>query len=305
MASTAEKPHTERWAYKKLYTADIFQLATRLARFVRRPGCQLVSRTVAWAYAATQPAIRAVVRENLALLGPATEADAFRVFMNYAATIADYVAIGAMSREEVLALCSRHVGQEHLEAATRGGRGVILATGHYGFFEFGAVLLGGQGHKVTIVTLPEPSDPLTEWRANWRARWGTETVPVGVDPFSSLRIVRALEAGHCTAMLVDRPFGERGFSIDLPHGRTLFSISPALLSWMTGCAILPAIIARQPGGKYQITTLPPIEARRNGGLKRDEEIARCTREVAAALFAEIRRDPCQWYQFVPVGVEAN
>lgn len=304
MASAAEKPHTERWAYRKLYTANIFQFTTGLYPFLRRPGFQAVARTVAWFYAVTQPAIRQVVRKNLTLLRkePVSDAEAIRVFVNYGATIADYVAAGAMSREDVLALCTKHIGQEHLAEATRGGRGVILATAHYGFFEFGAVVLGGEGYKVTIATLPEPSDPLTEWRANWRARWGTQTVPVGADPFSSLHIVRALEAGRCTAMLADRPIGERGFPVDLPNGRTHFSISPALLSWMTGCKILPALISRRPGGRYHINTLPAIEARRGAGRSRQEEIERCTRELAGVLFGEIRRDPLQWYQFVPVGV---
>ncbi len=299
-----ERPHTERWAYRKLYTPEIFSLATRLYPFLRRPGFQAVSRAVAWTYAVTQPAVRRVVRENLALLQkePVTDADAVRVFVNFGATVADYVAVGAMPVEKALGLCSVLEGMEHLQAAKAGGRGVILATGHYSFFEFGSAVLGGMGHPVTIATLPEPSGGLTEWRANWRARWGTKTIPVGADPFSSLQVIRAIEGGDCMAMLADRPIGETGLPVELPNGRILFSTSPALLAWMTGCQILPVVIVRQPGGGYRLTASKPVIIRRDSGLGRDAEIERCTREIAAALFAEIRREPHQWYQFVPVGV---
>jgi lauroyl/myristoyl acyltransferase len=298
--------HTRRWAYRKLYTPEIFTLTTRLYPWFRRPGFQAVSRSVALFYAMTQPAVRAVVRRNLCLLRqtPVREAETVRVFANFGATIADYVAVGAMPRERALALCAEAVGFDHLAAATAGGRGVILATGHYSFFEFGSVVLGAAGYRVTIATLPEPTDELTAWRAEWRARWGTETVPVGTDPFSSLQVIRAIESGRCMAMLADRPMVETAVPVDLPNGRMAFSTSPALLAWMTGCAILPVTVARGPGGRYRVTACAPIAVNRRSDLGRDGEIARCTTELARALIQEIQRDPLQWYQFVPVGLPA-
>lgn len=298
------RPHTERWAYKKLYTPDIFSFASSLYPWFRRPGCQAVSRTVAWYYAKTQPAVRNIVRENLALLQKetVTDADAVKVFVNFGATIADYVAVGAMPRETALALCAEHCGMEHLHNARARGRGVILATGHYSFFEFGSAVLGSMGIPVTIATLPEPTDGLMEWRANWRSRWGTKTIPVGADPFSSLQVIRAIEQGDCMAMLADRPIGEAGLPVDLPNGRILFSSSPALLAWMTGCQILPVIVTRRDDGLYRITAKPAVTTHRDSGLGRKAEIERCTREVAAALFEDICKVPHQWYQFVPVGL---
>lgn len=300
--ASPEKAHTERWAYRKLYTPDTFDLATRLYPFLGRPGFQLVSRTVAWTYAVTQPAIRRIVKNNLALLQkePVSDRDAIKVFVNYGATIADYVAVGAMPAEKAPSLCVQHEGVEHLEAATRDGKGAIIVTGHYSFFEFGTVILNRSGYESSIATMPEPTSALTEWRARWRARWGTETIPVGADPFSALQVIKALDSGRCMALLADRPIGEAGLPVDLPNGRILFSTSAALLSWMTGRPVLPNTITRLRGGGYRITTKPPITARRDG--QRDKEIARCTREIADSLFAEICREPHQWYQFVPVGL---
>ncbi len=253
------KPHTERWAYRKLYTRNIFDLATRLYPFLRRPGAQLLSRSVAWTYAVTQPAVRRVVRDNLSLLTrrTMTDADAVKVFVNYGSTIADYIAVGAMPAAQALAICAEHVGAEHLDAATAGGRGVILVTGHFSFFEYGAVVLNQHGRRAAIATMPEPTTELTEWRAGWRSRWSTKTIAVGADPFSSLQVIRAINEGSCMAMLADRPIGENGVPVPLPNGRISFSTSPALLAWMTGCQILPSVTVRRPDGGYRIVTKPP------------------------------------------------
>ena len=104
------------------------------------------------------------------------------------------------------------------------------------------------------------------------------------------------------AMLADRPILERGVPFDLPNGRTMLSSSPALLSWMTGCQILPVIVTRLSNGGYRITAKPAVAARRVPHRERDAEIARCTRALGTALFEEIQRAPLQWYQFVPVGL---
>lgn len=297
------RAHTERWAYQRLYQDSIFSLCTRLYPYLRRPVFQAVSRTVAWTYAMTQPAVREVVRRNLQLLRkePVSAAEAVRVFVNFGATIADYVAVGAMPVEQARALqeSDRH-GLEHLRGAMEGGRGVILATAHFSFFEYGAVALGQAGIPLTIGTLPEPTASLTEWRAKWRERWNTETVPVGADPFSSIQIVRSLDAGRCVALLADRPIAEHGLPVDLPNGRTLFSTAPALLAAMTKCPVVPVIVVRLTGGKYRLIAKPPIRVEAASREQRKQAIEDCTKKIAGELFEEIIRHPTQWYQFVPV-----
>ena len=299
------KLHTQKWAYRYLYSDGIFNLCTRLYPFLKRGGFHAVSRTVAWSYAVTQPSVRKVVRDNLQLLTkePMTDRDAIRVFSNFAATIADYVAVGAMPTAQALDLCENRLdGLGSLLAATQSGQGVILATAHYSFFEFGAVITNSMGVPLTIATLSEPTTELTEWRAQWRQRWNTGTVEVGADPFSSVQVIRSLQEGRSVAMLIDRPIPEHGLPVDLPNGRIPFSTSPAVLASMTGCPIVPVIIRRLPNGRYQAIAKPPIAVQRARRENRKEEIERCTRLVAESLMEEIYVAPHQWYQFVPVGL---
>jgi len=297
------KPHNERAFFKLIYTPAIFEFTSRLFRFLGRGFYDAVARSVAWCYAVTQHGVRETVRKNLELLttNPMRAEDAVRVFTTYGSIIADYVAVGNMDQADAARLCVESVGSEHLEEARQAGRGAILATGHFGFFEFGALLLGHKGYPVTVVTLSEHTRELTEWRANFRRRWGAETVEVGPDAFSSLRIVQKLNEGGFAAMLADRPTNGPWLPVDLPNGRIAFSSSPAVLAWIADCPVIPVTITRRADGFYRIVSKPCVWPRRmNGGRNECVEIA--TRKIAASLFDEIAREPHQWYQFVPVGL---
>lgn len=294
------KPHYERAFFKLIYTPQIFEFTSRLFGFLGRGFYQAVARSVAWSYAVTQIGVTKTVQRNLELFFPAKFGDAVKVFTNFGATIADYVAIGNMRIDEAEKLCAESLGGEHLEEARRAGRGAILATGHYGFFEFGALLLGKAGYPVTVVTLSEHTPELTQWRAAFRKRWGAETIEIGPDAFSSLRVVQALNEGGFAAMLADRPFGGPTVEVALPRGTIEFSSSPALLAYLADCPVIPVTITRRPDGRYRIVSKPGIRPRRMDG-DRDANVAAATRAIAQALFEEISHDPRQWYQFVPVG----
>jgi len=287
------RPHTERLAYRLGYTSGAFSLLGRLAGVGGRRFSWAVASAIAQTYCATQPGIVRIVSDNLRLLGlPGGTPPARMVFRNFAVTLADYFWLAAKPLEEAFALAEIEGSLPALPS------GAILATGHYGFFEFGALALSQRGKPVSVVTDAEPSPELTRWRANYRRRWGAETIELGKDAFSSLRAAEALSAGRLTAMLVDRPAGERHLMINLPGGAIPFSMAPAILSWMTGCPIIPVSVRRTPGRQYLLRTGEPVTADRT--LPRDEALAACTRTVASALVEDFLFDPLQWYQFVPL-----
>ena len=286
--------HTDRLAYRLGYTSCAFSFLRGLSGAVGRKGSSLIASMFARFYCATQPGVVVVVARNLELLGhPAPRRSAPKVFENFAKTLADYFWLAGKSREEAAALADIE-GPLDIPA----GSGAVLATGHFGFFEYGALVLGMKGIPVSVVTHAEPTTALTRWRAGYRMRWGAETIELGGDMFSSLRAATAIGEGRLTAMLVDRPLGGRSIEIELPGGKIPFSMAPALLSWMVGCPILPASVRRTSGGRYAVTTNPLVVADRS--LPRDEALADCTRRVAETLVRDIQKDPLQWYHFVPL-----
>lgn len=286
-------PHTARLAYRLGYSAAIFSTFAGISALAGRRTSTAVASCLAAGYCASHPDVVRVVARNLALLGhPGGHPDAARVFRNFAVTLADYFWLATKTQEQAHALAD-------IEGSLPGlTTGAILATGHFGFFEFGALALARVGIPVSIVTDAEPTPGLSRWRADYRARWGAQTIELGNDAFSSLRAAEAIAAGRFAAMLVDRPVGGRSLAINLPGGSIPFSMAPAILSWMTGCPIIPVSVRRTDRGRYAVRTGAPVMADRS--LPRDEALAACTREVAAALVGDIQRDPLQWYQFVPL-----
>ncbi|MFZ4774073.1 MAG: lysophospholipid acyltransferase family protein [Terrimicrobiaceae bacterium] len=287
--------HTQRLAYRLGYTSGGYSFLRGFAALGGRKPCSLIAAMFARFYCATQPRIVEVVARNLEILGhPRPRESAPMVFENFARTLSDYFWMAGKSREEAFALADIEGTLPEIPA----GKGAVLATGHFGFFEYGALALGMKGIPVTVVTHAEPSSGLTRWRADYRLRWGAQTIELGNDTFSSLRATAAIESGQLTAMLVDRPLGGRSMDVPLPGGKIPFSMAPALLSWMVGCAVIPASVRRTPAGRYIVRTSAPVVADRS--LPRDEALADCTSRVAAALIQDFQTDPLQWYHFVPL-----
>ena len=292
--------HTHRFFYKLFYNASIFTLIGKIYEPIGRAGFNTIARAIAFLYAITHRSICKIVQRNLSLLDPkqASCTDAIRVFTNYAATLADYLCVANMPKTDALALCTHYNGSEHLSHIHSLGTGAIIATGHFGFFEYGIPLLSQMNLKTCILTLPEPNDELTQWRALQRARWNTSTISIGDGAFSSIDVINKLNQGYFCAILIDRPFNDFSLRVNLPGGDIHCSKSPALLAFLARCPIIPAVIVRQPDSFYQLTIKSPVFIDRS--LPRDRAIEHATSEVALSLISEFVRYPHQWYHFVPV-----
>lgn len=295
------KDYRQRGFYRALYRRRSFELILFGWRLLGRGGAWLISRAIGLGYALTHPSTVRVVRRNMAMLHPrrAGFVRACRLFTNQAENFSAY---GRLAREEpraVLDMVGETRGFEHLERAKSEGQGCMLVTGHLGFFELGGLVLAQMGFPMTALTLPEPGSGLTEWRADFRARWGVRTIVIGNESFAVLDAVRALQAGSFVASLADRPYDGNGLDIALPHGRMKFATGPVLLALLADCPIIPVAIIREPRGTYL------MDAR--GYIKpawlpqgREATLRHYTEMVAASLLPVFEEWSDQWFQFSPV-----
>jgi lauroyl/myristoyl acyltransferase len=290
--------------YRFFYRKRGFEWILLGWRFLGRRGAWLISRTLGLFYGLTHPATVRAVRDNLAMLNPAQAgfASACRLFMNQSENFSTYGRLSTRPTSEVVDMLGFREGFEHLQRARDGGQGCLLVTGHLGFFELGGLVMAQLGFPMTALTLPEPSTALTEWRAEFRARWGVETIVVGNHSFSVLDIVRSLQNGAFVASLADRPYDGNSVAVDLPHGRIRFSTGPVLLALLAGCPIIPVGITRQPDGLYHIEARAYIEPHWQPE-GRTATLEFYTREVAAALVPLFAAYPEQWYHFTSLRCE--
>ena len=238
-----------------------------------------------------------IVQANLARLLPeASDRERARlaraIFRNYARYLVDYGRFRWAPRDGFEDVITALEGGEHLQAALKPGRGVILVTGHIGNWELGGVFFGHRGVKVNVVTLPDASRQIDAIRAGYRGQYSIRTIVLDGSPFASVEMMTALRRGEMVAMLVDRWAGSEGVPATFLGGVHYLPRGPFALSRSTGAPILPAFMVRD-GASYRGIVGPPFVVEQDGF---GPYAARISRTLAGV----IRRYPEQWYYFVPL-----
>jgi lauroyl/myristoyl acyltransferase len=288
--------------YRTLYTTGGFEWAIRARRLTGRRLSRVLARVFGAGYALTHPATVRAIRHNIALLDPAkaTRRAAFEVCMQQGLNFREYADLAVDDPSRVVERFGELRGIEHIEAARADGKGVILVTGHLGFFELGGLAMAQWGYPFTTLTLPEPSEPLTRWRADFRARWGVETRVVGTDAFSAVEVARLLGEGGLVALLADRPFDTNRVDVRLPHGTIPFASAPVMLSLLSGAPLVAVGTTRRSDGRFRIMAAEPLRPHWLPEGKR-ETIEYFTRRLALeGLVPMFVESPEQWHHFAPL-----
>jgi predicted exporter/lauroyl/myristoyl acyltransferase len=295
-----ESPSAKISGPSQFYGAFIWQIGLKLCRFIPIPVFELFARLFAAIYWLLAPHRREIVIQNLlpVLNGdrPAATRVARELFTEFFLKITD------LWRYEGGLPFDRWFGEwngwDHFLAAHARGKGVLLISPHLGNWEFGGAFLVQHGYKLLVLTQPEPDQKLTQLRQVSRARRGVETLVVGEDAFAFIEIIKRLQAGATVAMLVDRPPAPTAVNVNLFGHSFPASIAAAELARISGCAIVPVYIVRQPNG-YLAHILPEIVYDRTAIGNRDARI-QLTQEILRAFEPVIRQHLDQWFHFVPV-----
>ncbi len=182
-------------------------------------------------------------------------------------------------------------GLEHLEAAHRRGRGVVVVTGHFGNWELlGAIIAH---HRLPIHFLAkEQRNPYVD-RYMDRARG--RHLGVGVlNPGPELRrIFRCLRQGELIGMLFDQDAGSDGIFLDVLGRPASVQPGAAVFAYRTGATILPCGVFRLPGGRHRASFEPAFDP--DPGAPYEGEIRRLTERCEASLERYIYLHPEQYY----------
>ena len=287
-------------APSKFYQAGFWRLGLLLARVLPDWFCSGLARTAAAVYWRLASHRRQTVIENLSPIFPGDAVAAVRVARNLYTEFA-FKLVDLWRYESGLTAAEWYVdwrGWEIFNTAQVRGRGVLLVTPHLGNWELGGAFMAQHGCKLLVLTQDEPDPHLTAMRQASRARWGVETLVVGKDAFAIVEIIKRLQAGATVALLVDRPPAATAATVKLFGRDFAASIAAAELARASGCAIIPTLIAREPGG-YRAQILPEITYERASIGNREERL-KLTQEILRAFEPVIRQYAAQWYHFVPI-----
>lgn len=179
-----------------------------------------------------------------------------------------------------------HQGLEHLREAQGRGKGVLIATGHLGNWEFSVnahTLLCGDTMSVVVRPLDNPL--LDEFVRRRREMFGNRMI--GKREFVR-SLLKALEAGETAAMLVDQNnMLDQGVFVDFFGIPARCGTSFAKIAAHTGAAVVPGFaVWIEEEKRYRLRFYPALEM--------TGEIGEDTRRVQSAMEHAIREHPDQW-----------
>jgi KDO2-lipid IV(A) lauroyltransferase len=276
----------------------------RLAILVTRPlpvrlGYWFGERVAMLCYWVIFPRQRKALNANLAHVLQSDDARfvdsvARRSFRNFGKYVIDFIHYPVMTREEVRERL-RFDQWDELDAAANSGRGVIIATIHFGNWDLGAAALAAYGYKVNAIAETFPYERMNDLVQGSRAKLGMKVI--GHDRLGP-SVFRILRRGEMLATLIDVSTDEAGIRVDFFGGDALVSPAAARIALRTNAWVVPAVVLRGPKDDMHIHPIIDTSLRDytpTGDETRD--VYDLTRAIMASMERVIRQYPEQWFIF--------
>lgn len=181
-------------------------------------------------------------------------------------------------------------GEEHIARARNGGRGVILITGHFGYWELLGATVAMLGYPITVVAKKLHNPAVDGLVHAGRERLGMAVAAMDKAPAA---VYRALRRNECVGLLADQDAGAGGVFVDFLGIRASTYQGPALFALRTGAPIVPCFIIRSGPERHRVCFETPIEAIPTGDEPAD--IARITQAYTDVLARYIMDYPDHWF----------
>lgn len=180
-------------------------------------------------------------------------------------------------------------GRERVEAALADGRGVLLFTGHFGFWEQHALAHALSVGPMSVVARPLDNPRLHALLERVRTSTGNAVI---YRRGGIRRILRALAANQVVAILIDQHVQASDAVYVEFFGRPA-ATTPVLaaLAIRTGAAVIPAFALPAGPGRYRLVYEPPVDPPL---ADEPDAIGAFTQRCTDVLEMYVRRYPELW-----------
>ncbi len=278
----------------------LFRLAILLARpLPLRVGYWFGERIALICYVIIFPRHRKALNANLSHILRSNDARyvdsvARRSFRNFGKYVIDLIHYPLVTRAEIRRRL-RFDQWEDLDRIAASGRGIIIASMHFGNWDIGGAALAASGYPVSAIAESFRYQPMNDLVQGSRAKLGMSIIgrrAVGTSVF------RALRRREMLAMLIDVPNHQFGIYVDFFGAPAFVSSAPARVALRTGAWVVPAVVLRGPEDDLIIRPVLDLSLRefpRTGDEDRD--VYELTRLILQSLESMIRAHPDQWFIF--------
>lgn len=236
------------------------------------------------------------------VLGPDVSARRLRrvvraVFRNNVRNYYELARLPRLPLSEIMARAQINDAQwEAIIGPVRQGKGVIIASAHFGSFEMVSQTLIAKSLEVTFLIAHFSPKVVSEYVSSLRSAQGLRLMETG--PKELLAAARDLKAGRIIGILADRNVEQHGVEIPFFGDIAVIPTGPARLAMQTKAIIVPCFCVRLGNERYSVEVDEPIVPVRTGDTDADAE--RIMKQVIAAYERHIGAHPSQWVLFKPV-----
>jgi KDO2-lipid IV(A) lauroyltransferase len=161
-----------------------------------------------------------------------------------------------MRPEEMLAVVEFE-GEERVVAAHKAGRGVLLFTGHFGFWEINALVHALRLKPMAVLARPLDNPLLHDLLESARRRTGNSVI---YRRGAIRRVLRALAENQAVALLIDQHIqSSDAVYVDFFNRPAATTSALAALALRTGAPVVPVFALPQPGGRFRMVYEHAVE----------------------------------------------
>ncbi len=211
-----------------------------------------------------------------------------RMFEHFGRLLMVLLKFSTLTPKQMLALVEFD-GEERVRAAHAQGRGVLLFTGHFGFWEINALVHALTIEPMSVLARPLDNPLLHDLLERVRRSTGNGVI---YRQGAIRRVLRALGSNHAVAVLIDQHMlSADAVYVDFFNRPAATTSALAALALKTGAPVVPVFALPLPGGRFRMVYEHPVEppsADSEGAIR--EFTQRCT----DVLEMYVRRYPELW-----------
>jgi KDO2-lipid IV(A) lauroyltransferase len=211
-----------------------------------------------------------------------------RMFAHFGRLLTVLLKFSTMRPQEMLARVDFE-GKERVVAAHAHGRGVLLFTGHFGFWEINALVHALAINPIAVVARPLNNPRLHDLLESVRRATGNSVI---YRKGAIRRVLRALADNQAVALLIDQHIQSADAVYVDFFGRPAATTSAlAALALRTGAPVVPVFALPRPGGRFRMVYEHAVDPPRADD---PDAIREFTQRCTDVLEMYVRRHPDLW-----------
>lgn len=183
-------------------------------------------------------------------------------------------------------------GMHYLEEAYAQGKGVIMATGHFGNWELLGAFLGLHGYPILSIARRQNNGAMDRFINEYREMVG-QKIAYNRGENDLLNMSRMLKQKHLLGLLYDQDTNDVGVKIELFGKPVITPAGPAVFSRMFGAPILPIFMHYDADGSCRAKIYPPLYTPKT--KDKEQDLYQVTARLIKILETEIRANPPMWF----------